>query len=317
MIVESIACSPVQIVHEVLSLMQVRAVGKNLQVVARCAPGLPTLIHSDPMRLRQILVNLVGNAIKFTESGTVTVAAEYEPGPSPKLRFDIIDTGIGMTPEQSGRLFSAFRQADTSTTRRFGGSGLGLTISRKLANLLGGDVTVVSTPGKGSTFTVRIAAVAVDPAAAQGATTVFATPVSPSTPRPSLAGLRILLAEDGPDNQRLISFHLKKAGATVDIAENGRIAAERACPKPGAPPAYDVILMDMQMPELDGYGASSLLRQRGCPTPIIALTAHAMAEDRDRCLAAGCDDYQTKPINRDKLLEVCRKWADRKVAKAA
>ncbi len=320
MTVESIECSPVQIVHEVLSLMQVRAAGKDLELRAECDPAIPAQVLSDPVRLRQILVNLVGNAIKFTQAGRILVTARFDPGAAGgpgRLRFEVSDTGIGMTPEQIDRLFSAFCQGDTSTTRKYGGSGLGLTISRRLAALMGGDVTVVSKPGAGSCFTVLIAATPATDALAQGSKTVFANPAAPSPASAALAGLRILLAEDGPDNQRLITFHLRKAGATVDIAENGRIAAVMAYPRPGAVAPYSVILMDMQMPELDGYGAASLLRQRGCPTPIIALTAHAMAEDRQRCIAAGCDDYQTKPINRDVLIKVCREWADRAKARAA
>ncbi len=305
MTVESVDCSPVSIVQEVLSLMQVRVRGKGVKLRAQCDQALPSLVKSDPIRIRQILVNLVGNAIKFTEHGSIEVIcrAPVSADNAMQLIFDIRDTGIGMTPEHMTRLFAAFSQADCSTTRKYGGTGLGLTISRRLAQLLGGDLSVTSTPGTGSCFTLTITVGTVEqqlaPAAQRersAALLAFSQP---------LDGTRILLAEDGPDNQRLITHHLQKAGASVQLAENGRIAVSKFLAAVGA---FDLILMDMQMPELDGYGATSLLRHQGCTIPIIALTAHAMAEDRDRCLSAGCDDYQSKPVNRDALIRTCRDW---------
>jgi CheY-like chemotaxis protein/HPt (histidine-containing phosphotransfer) domain-containing protein len=215
------------------------------------------------------------------------------------MRFEVADTGIGMSDEQLGRLFKVFSQADESTTRRFGGTGLGLTISRRLARMLGGDVTVESAVGAGSTFTATI-----DAGPADGIDMVYdleesELPAATNAEASKVASIkgRILLAEDGRDNQRLLCAILNGAGADVTVAENGRIALELASQQ-----TFDLILMDMQMPELDGYGAATELRRRGCQTPIIALTAHAMAEDRERCLASGCDGYLTKPVEPENFL---------------
>jgi CheY-like chemotaxis protein len=214
---------------------------------------------------------------------------------------DVTDTGIGMTPQQLDRLFQPFTQADNSTTRRFGGTGLGLTISRRLANLLGGDISVRSEHGKGSTFSFTF-----NGGPREGAelihdldeADVFVAPKSAAPGTVRLRG-RVLLAEDGEDNQDLLSTHLREAGAEVVIAANGRLAVEMASRE-----RFDLILMDMQMPVLDGYGATAALRDAGVKTPIVALTANAMAEDRARCLAAGCTDYLPKPVERLQLLSI-------------
>ncbi len=350
MIVERIACSPVEIVADVASLMRGRALEKDLQFTVQYEGPIPASIQSDPTRLRQILLNLCGNAIKFTKAGEVRVVVRLDPGnqhsvisnqtqpPSadsrsptaPQLRFDVVDTGIGLTPEQQGKLFAPFTQADTSTTRLFGGTGLGLTISRRLAGMLGGDITIASELGKGSCFSVTIETGSLesvrmlDPLHEAGLFTTDAiascdTPQSAQTSAQpavaSLAGVNILLAEDGPDNQRLISFHLRKAGAIVTIAENGRIACELVLNASGNQSSqaaqFDVILMDMQMPEMDGYSATAHLRNKGYAGSIIALTAHAMEGDREKCIRAGCDDYATKPIDRNALLNVIAKWKSR------
>ncbi|MEI7836735.1 MAG: response regulator, partial [Planctomycetota bacterium] len=228
-------------------------------------------------------------------------------GPS-QLEFAVRDTGIGMTDEQMASLFRPFTQADASTTRQFGGTGLGLVISRKLAQALGGDIRIESRPGEGSVFTL---AIAVETVASSGVvndlsempTRSGSEPVASSTGLPGIRG-RILLAEDGQDNQVLISMILRKAGAEVDIAANGRLAVEavesaRASGKP-----YDIILMDMQMPEMDGYEAAAVLRALGVETPIVALTAHSMSSDRQKCLDAGCSEYATKPIQRREFLSL-------------
>jgi CheY-like chemotaxis protein/HPt (histidine-containing phosphotransfer) domain-containing protein len=221
-------------------------------------------------------------------------------GASNVLRIDVCDSGIGMTAEQIARLFQPFTQADESTTRRFGGTGLGLTISRRLAHLLGGDIGVESQPDVGSMFTVWI-----DGGSAVGIELLdnlteekLPRPVDEDRSLNILLQGKILLAEDGRDNQRLISTHLRTAGAKVEIAENGRIAIEMAAAQP-----FDLILMDMQMPELDGYDATAELRRLGFTLPIVALTANAMSEDRAKCLASGCTDYLTKPIERGTLLK--------------
>jgi CheY-like chemotaxis protein len=256
------------------------------------------MIQTDPLRLKQILVNLLGNALKFTSQGSIGLRVTYEPG-SPRIRFVVSDTGIGMSQEQVGRLFQAFSQADSSTTRRFGGSGLGLTISMKLAKLLGGQITVESAPRRGSAFTVEISVGSLDGVEMLTGVreSLLGTPAHQTPIATTRLNARILLAEDGPDNQRLISTHLRRAGANVVVAPDGQVAVDLMRKE-----HFDLVLMDMQMPVLDGYGATCELRQKGFKQPIVALTAHAMAEDRAKCLAAGCSDYLTKPVERDKLL---------------
>ena len=312
--VEAIECSPVEIVADVASLMRGRAMEKNLQFDVEYVGPIPRVIRTDPMRLRQILMNLCGNGIKFTQHGGVRILVRLAENADadndmPRLRFEVIDTGIGMTDEQLKRLFQPFMQADSSTTRRFGGTGLGLAISKRLAAMLGGDITVQSMPDKGSRFVLEIETGPlrnvewIDPVEVETSRHVADDSEHADTP-PQLYGLNILLAEDGIDNQRLISFHLRKAGAKVTIAENGRIAVEAALKASEANAPFDVILMDMQMPELDGYGATTYLRYKGYSGPIIALTAHAMKGDREKCLKAGCTDYAAKPIDRNTLLAV-------------
>ncbi len=319
MTVERTETDPVRLVHEVLSLMDVKAAGKGISLRASFETAVPARMQSDPVRLRQILVNLVGNAIKFTEVGGVRLKVACDPA-TQALRIDVADTGIGLTPEQTGKLFQAFTQADASTTRKFGGTGLGLRISKRLAEMLGGDITVTSEQGSGSTFSLTVATgplsgaemVTADQAGPVMRETISYSGVVSSAPETlPLAGLRILLAEDGPDNQRLISFHLRKAGAEVRIAENGRTAVEMLTQSGTlggnlrSPPPVDLVLTDMQMPELDGYGAARLLRSKGCTLPIVALTAHAMRGDADKCIQAGCDGYASKPIDRNGLVSAC------------
>ncbi len=272
------------------------------------------IIQSDAKRLRQILVNLVGNAVKFTETGTVRVVLSFQQA-SPALswlEFDVIDTGIGISESQIEKLFHAFSQGDNSSTRRFGGTGLGLAISRQLAQLLGGNVTVCSQLGKGSRFRLSVAT-----GSTEGVPLVdrvkSSPPVIASASPPGidcLPGLRanVLLAEDGPDNQRLISTLLAKSGANVSVASNGEAALDSALRSRDRGEAFDVILMDMQMPVMDGYEATRRLREAEWHGPIIALTANAMAGDRERCLAAGCDDYLTKPITRRILVETIARY---------
>ena len=272
---------------------------------------MPETIQSDPTRLRQILINLVGNAVKFTETGRIQLIMRLQDANSsnPKLKFDVIDTGIGMSEEQAEKLFQPFTQADSSTTRQFGGTGLGLSISKRLAMQLGGDVSVTSKPGQGSTFSVTVTTGSLEGVRMLENPTessLKSRARTPQTPRRDQQKLscRILLAEDGPDNQRLISFILKKAGAEVTVAKNGRIAVETALIAESEGTPFDVILMDMQMPVLDGYDATRQLRKAGYSKPIIALTAHAMNSDRQKCLKAGCDDFASKPIEREKLIQL-------------
>ena len=309
---ERVDCSPAQLVTEVVSSMRVRADSKKLRLELGYAGPIPERIQADPTRLRQILMNLVGNAIKFTEQGGVHVTVGLvsgADGTGATLRFAVADTGIGITREQQERLFVPFGQADPSTTRRFGGSGLGLAISKRLANMLGGDIAVESTPGVGSTFTLSL-----DVGSLEGVRLVrpvervprAAARRAPWGEEAPLGG-RILLAEDAPDNRRLLALYLKRAGATVETAENGLVVCELALAAAAAGTPFDVILMDMQMPELDGYDATARLRQAGYRGAIIALTAHAMDGDRARCLAAGCDDYVAKPVDRQTLIEAIRR----------
>ena len=306
---ERIDCPIIQLLSDVMSLMRVRADAKQLPVSIEYVSDIPELIRTDPLRLRQILINLVGNAIKFTETGAVRLVVQLVRSPrTPLLCVDVIDTGIGLTSEQQSRLFQPFSQADSSTTRKFGGTGLGLMISKRLAEMLGGDITVTSALGKGSCFratfeTGDLGGVKMIGAHCVSEGVVQAMPANPAANPIELTG-RILLAEDGPDNQRLISFILKKAGADVTVVANGQLACDEALAAMANGNPFDIILMDMQMPVLDGYDATRRLRSAGYTHPIVALTAHAMEGDDAKCLAAGCDKYLTKPIDRAKFLAV-------------
>ena len=309
MTIERMACSPFALVAEVAAVLRPRAAHDGLDVEVGYRSPLPETIETDPTRLRQILLNLVGNAIKFTPRGSVRL--EVGPVEDTRLCFEVIDTGIGLDAEQQARLFTAFSQADASTTRRFGGTGLGLAISKRLAGMLGGDLRVRSLPGEGSTFTLTI-----DVGSLAGVRLLDRPPevrAAAERPAPSaderqaLRG-RILLAEDGLDARRLLARHLRAAGAEVETAENGLVACELALRAADAGTPYDLILMDMQMPELDGYAAAARLRAAGYRGPIVALTAHAMEDERARCLGAGCDGFATKPILRRTLIEVARAY---------
>ena len=319
--VESIVCNPIQIVSEVQSLMNVRAKSKNIALNTEFQCPLPATITSDPTRLRQILINIVGNAIKFTELGSVTIrtSLEQQNTDNPTMRFDIIDTGIGLTKPQADKLFGAFTQADSTTTRKFGGTGLGLNISKRLTKMLGGDITIDSTLGKGSTFSISIKTGSLkgiklldDPSCAVSDQSEAKTTKAPVEKIES----NILLAEDGPDNQKLIGFVLRKAGATVTIAENGKLALDAALKAEADGKPFDLIFMDMQMPVMGGYEATSELRKAGYTRPIVALTAHAMESDRAKCIDAGCDDYTTKPIDRKKLIAFIHHYTEPSTPKA-
>ncbi|MEP0846694.1 MAG: PAS domain S-box protein [Phycisphaerae bacterium] len=320
--VERVRTSPAQLVADVQSLMKVRAAAKSLDLSVEFDGPLPEAVETDPTRLKQILVNLVGNAIKFTDVGRVRLITRYldpagaspaprAPGaraPHPKLQFEIVDTGIGMTPEQIGNLFRPFMQADTSMTRKYGGTGLGLSISKRLAEMLGGTITVNSQPGAGSTFVVTVSAGSLEGVALhhnpRELLTLQHVSVRDDRATPATLACRILLAEDGPDNRRLISHVLRKRGAHVTVVEDGNLAVHAALAAQHTSEPFHIILMDMQMPVMDGYEATALLRAKGYRGPIIALTAHAMESDRAKCLAAGCDDYASKPIDTAALVRM-------------
>jgi PAS domain S-box-containing protein len=316
MAVERIACSPCRIVAELASLMRVRADAKGLSLHIAYAGTVPETVQTDPTRLRQVLVNVVANAIKFTKAGEVRLitSLEEENG-RPLLQFDVVDTGIGMSREQAARLFQPFTQADTSTTRNFGGTGLGLVISQRLAGLLGGDVVLVDArPGCGTHFRVRVATGPLDGVKMIDDPMSATTTIGPDggagndADKVPLHDCAILVAEDAPANQHLIGRLLKKAGADVTVVENGKLAVGVALSASDAGRPFQVILMDIQMPVMDGYEATALLRRSGYTGTIIALTAHAMPSDREKCIAAGCDDYATKPIQQRELLDKIRAY---------
>ncbi len=303
---ERVRCSPVQLAADVISSVRVRAAHKRLPLRLEFLTPMPETILSDPMRIRQILINLLGNAVKFTERGEVVlrVGLDEATQDSPRLKFEVADTGIGLSPEQLSHLFRPFTQADNSTARRFGGTGLGLSISRHLARLLGGDVTAESRQNFGSCFRATIETGDLTGVPRVKGTTEALSGASVGGRADDVVRLdcQILLAEDNPDNQLLIGSFLEKLGALVTFADNGKQAVDLALAGVRQGKPFDVVLMDMHMPALDGIQATRQLREQGYQRPIIALTADAMTDDKQKCLAAGCNDYATKPIQRRRLV---------------
>ncbi|RKX33259.1 MAG: hypothetical protein DRP71_10690 [Verrucomicrobia bacterium] len=320
-------CNPVSLtkcVEDVVYLNKQSAASRSLKLKTEIDPSLPEFFFGDFHRLRQILLNLVGNAVKFTKQGSITVRVKTDPvadsgGTAIPVRFEVSDTGIGIPEDKLSRLFKPFSQADSSTTRRYGGTGLGLAISRRLVELMQGEIGVESTAEKGSTFKFTIPLESV-PTSSAGSDVPLPNPVKKKLDRDFGRDhpLEILIAEDNRVNQQLINLVLSRMGYSPDIASDGRIANEAAAKK-----VYDVILMDVQMPEVDGYEATQLIRDReeaqtaegGSEKPayIIALTADAMQGDRDRCIQAGMNDYLSKPLRAPDLrdaLERC--WAERR-----
>ncbi len=299
--VERIPFAPHLLVQEVAKVLGVKAREKGIGLDVEFSGVIPETMTSDPTRLRQIVTNLLSNAIKFTEQGGVTVRARLDrEGPEPAFVLDVADTGVGMPPEALDSIFEAFVQADTSVTRKFGGTGLGLDISRRFARLMGGDITVTSEVGRGSTFTVRLdpgpleEVRLLDPEEAQAATAKADAEEDGHWVFPSR---RILVVDDGDENRELVRLVLNEAGLEVAEAENGQVGVDRACAE-----RFDLILMDMQMPVMDGYTATATLRERGHDLPILALTANAMKGFEEKCLDAGCSGFLTKPIDIDLLL---------------
>ena len=319
MTVERVACDPLVAVQDAVGLYKGRAASKGVRINLVPADDLPSLVTTDPTRFRQAVMNLVSNAVKFTQRGAIRVEVRVEnlPG-SRELVVEVNDSGIGMNPEQMERLFAPFTQADVSTTRKFGGTGLGLTITRGLARMLGGDVSVTSEPGVGSTFTLRVAAEPVGSGAIAAShadldSRIDSSPLQlhePLAPTPPLP-LRVLLADDAPDNRRLFSHHLTRAGAAVDVVEDGAAAVHRVLDAWRRHRAFDIVILDVQMPEMDGLEAVEKLRSEGYTGLVIALSADAMTESRERGLEAGFDCYLTKPIAGSVLIDAIRRVVDR------
>lgn len=314
--IERLPVKPRAIVRDVVDLLRDRAEARHTTLGTEIRAGVPEEIETDPTRLRQALVNLVANAIKFTEGGDVRIVVECERADQ-MIVFHVIDDGIGMTSAQVAKIFQPFSQADPSTARRFGGTGLGLTITKSIAELLQGDIRVISQPGKGSTFSLRVATGTLDGAVEPVEAVEPPEPAEAPQPvtLPEIEG-RVLLVEDGPDSQAIIAYMLKRAGAEVMVASNGQEGAELALAASRAGRPFDVILMDMEMPVLDGYQATRWLREEGYHGQVIALTAHAMKGDLDKCIAAGCDHYLSKPIERAVLVrEIAHRAGLRSAAK--
>ncbi|GIX02717.1 MAG: hypothetical protein KatS3mg112_1654 [Thermogutta sp.] len=323
--VECIPTDPIAIARDVVRMLAGKAREKNLRLELEIKGPIPQTIQSDPTRLQQILVNLTDNAIKFTREGRVWIEIELDRTPvdQPLLEFRVCDTGVGMSPDQIGRLFQPFRQGEAGTYRQYGGTGLGLLISRRLARLLGGDISVESTPGKGSIFHVRVAtgplenvplvdgqdldnAAALDRnrlmGAKQESPSALPSARSPRTIPGRLKG-RVLVAEDFLDNRRLVQRILEKAGLTVTTVENGRDAIVQYHQARHRHRPFELILMDVEMPEMDGITAVRELRQSGCTIPILALTAHHDPQCVEQFLESGFSGYVPKPVHREQLLE--------------
>ena len=297
--IEAIPFDLRETVEAVVSLLTAKAEAKQIRLRAKIAEGTPQHVTGDPGRLRQVLTNLIDNALKFTEQGFVMVHVAPVPGPDgiSTVSFTIRDSGIGIPKDKLASIFEKFTQADTSTTRKFGGTGLGLTICRQLAELMGGAITATSEPGSGSTFALTIPfkqpAAQVEPAASAAST-------------PGRLSGKVLLAEDYPANQRIARWMLERLGLEVTLAEHGKQVLDQL-----ARDRFDLILMDCQMPEMDGYDATRAIRTSAAPyagMPIVAMTAAALATDRDRCLAVGMNDYVSKPVQQEDLARVLARW---------
>lgn len=314
--VEMTECPVHQILSETVQVLGVKAKEKSISLTYSSEGPVPKSIQSDPTRLRQIVTNLTGNAIKFTDEGGVTLTSRVVgEGADARLEIDVADSGIGMTPEVAARIFQPFVQADASTTRKFGGTGLGLAISKNFTEALGGELTVTSVPGKGSTFRAAIAAANADPrdewvTAEQFEADRKSSKASGDTRSWKLPNRRILVVDDGEANRKLLQLVLGKAGLRVDVAENGQIAIDMVADAQLKNDAFDLVFMDMQMPVLDGYAATAQLRERGDRIPVVALTGNAMKGDEQKCLDAGCTGFLSKPVDLDELLRTTAETLD-------
>ncbi len=323
---EAVTFSVDEFLAQIVDLFAAPAAEKGIALRRWAAPDIPRQLSGDSLRLGQVLINLISNAVKFTEDGEIRIGVERvgEDDRGVELRFSVADTGIGMEPDLAGRLFEAFTQADGSTTRRFGGAGLGLAISRRLVEILGGEIGVESELGRGSTFrfTVRLEwpadAEAFEPSPSadnrrKNPLGVHEPSPPPDPGAPSIRGIRLLVAEDNLINQQVAREMLESAGAVVEIAADGAAAVDAVIApwREGAGVPYDAVLMDIQMPVMDGMDATRRLRSAGfgaSDLPIIAMTAHARPEDRDRCLSAGMNDYVAKPVETVPLIKVLARW---------
>jgi PAS domain S-box-containing protein len=300
---------PKGIAQEVLTLMSIKAKQKNVKLNLTVEDNTPDVIMSDGLRIRQILVNVVGNALKFTENGTIEIIIRGETDqPIPTVRFDIVDTGIGIPPEYVSRIFEMFAQADKMTTRKYGGTGLGLALSRRIAESLGGGLSLVeSEPGVGSRFSLRIRNhIELFENRLEASARVSAEEdrkVERGRDHSALSGRRVLVVDDSPELRQLFSLVLKREGMIVDLAENGQLGVDAAMHF-----SYDAVLMDLQMPIMDGYAAARALRSHDYHGPILALTAHAMSEIREECSNAGFTDHLSKPINSKDLISTLSRY---------
>lgn len=300
--IELLPHSPFRLINEVTRILEIRAKEKGVLLELDFVGSLPAQITTDEVRLRQVLTNLTGNAIKFTSAGSVRVKTEFVSDQDvPQLKISISDTGVGMSPSQMEKIFNPFTQADSSVTRKFGGTGLGLTISKRIVEALGGEIQVESEIGVGSTFsfTIDIGEVAETKMITYHDYLTSSRIQSPAQTKTisQLPSCDILVVDDGDANRRLIRLILERAGCRVAEAINGQEGYELALQN-----QFAIVLMDMQMPVMDGYSATRALRERGYSGPIVALTANAMASDQDKCFQAGCDAFLAKPIQIDKLL---------------
>ena len=304
--VEHIECSLKKLLGNIELMMSPAANGKNLEFKVNYGPHLPAVIKTDPVRIQQCLINLCNNAIKFTKQGHVHLNVSLqEDSDGTQIKFEVEDTGIGIPVEKQETIFEAFMQADGDHTRKYGGTGLGLAIARKLIKLLGGSISLKSIPGKGSTFTIVLPPgvdVNNQPSIGEYVEPDETEDESSDFEQYQFTG-KVLVAEDTPTNQLLIRLLLEKLGIDVTIVENGKEAVEIASDE-----SFDLIFMDMHMPEMSGYEATEVLRQKGLLTPIVALTASAMKGDAEKCMAAGCSAYLCKPIERAVLLQIIQRF---------
>jgi CheY-like chemotaxis protein len=309
-----LALSRQAILDQVCALLAIQARPKGLRLTPTLDGAVPRVLLGDGARLRQVITNLVGNAIKFTDHGEVSIRmdVEREAAGVTVIRAEIRDTGIGIAPEHRGRVFESFTQADTSTTRRYGGTGLGLAISKQLIGLMGGSIGFDTEVGRGSTFWFTVPlrrAVGAQAAPSGGELRSLNAALSEA----GRSGLRILLAEDNEVNRRIALRMLEKSGFHAQAVENGRQAVDAV-----ASGCYDLVLMDVHMPEMDGFAATAEIRSREGErhhTPIIAMTARAMSGDREKCLAAGMDDYVSKPVRLEDLRQAVNRWASPEAAR--